>query len=65
MPNTKVVLALGGGGVRMFAHAVVFEFLEKIGVSQYLSEVWGASGGALMAFAYSLGLTPKEMKEIG
>jgi len=65
LPNTKVVLALGGGGVRMFAHAVVFEFLEKIGVSQYLSEVWGASGGALMAFAYSLGLTPDEMKKIG
>jgi len=65
LPNTKVVLALGGGGVRMFAHAVVFEFLEKIGVSRYLSEVWGASGGALMAFAYSLGLTPEEMKEIG
>ena len=29
------------------AHAVVFDFLEKLGVSERISEVWGASGGAI------------------
>jgi len=63
--STKVVLTLGGGGVRMFAHAVVLDFLEKIGAVEYLSEIWGASGGAIIGYCYSRGMTPKQIQEIG
>ncbi len=63
--DTKVVLALGGGGVRMFAHAVVLDFLEKIGAVDYVSEIWGASGGAIIGYCYSRGMTPKQIQEIG
>ncbi|MFO1463491.1 MAG: patatin-like phospholipase family protein [bacterium] len=64
-PDTKVVLALGGGGVRMFAHSAVFDFLATLGVQGRVSEVWGASGGAIMGYLFSLGMSPQEIKEIG
>lgn len=63
-PDTKVVLSLGGGGVRMFAHAVVFDFLDKLGMSERVSEVWGASGGAIMGSLFAMGMSAEEMKGI-
>lgn len=63
-PDTKVVLSLGGGGVRMFAHAAVFDFLDKLGVSERISEVWGSSGGAIMGSLFAMGMGAQEMKDI-
>jgi len=63
--NTKVVVALGGGGVKMFAHATVFQFLENLGVEKNISEIWGASGGAILGFIYSMGFKPEEIREYG
>lgn len=63
-PETKAVLSLGGGGVRMFAHAAVFEFLEKMGVADRITEVWGASGGAIMGSLFAMGMGAEEMKSI-
>ncbi len=60
-PDTKVVLSLGGGGIRMYAHLPVLEFIENLGASQYISEVWGASGGALIGLLYSRGLSPEQI----
>ncbi len=60
--DTRVVVSLGGGGVRMFAHAAVLAFLETLGVQQYISEIWGASGGAIIGMLYSRGQSPAEIK---
>lgn len=64
VPGTKVVLSLGGGGVRMFAHAAVFDFLEKLEVTERISEVWGSSGGAIMGCLFAMGMSAGEMKDI-
>ncbi len=63
-PDTKVVLSLGGGGVRMFAHAAVFDFLDKLGVTERITEVWGSSGGAIMGSLFAMGMGAEEMKGI-
>lgn len=63
--DTKIVVSLGGGGARMFAHPVVFDFLEQLGVASRIDEVWGASGGAIMGSLYACGMSPSEMKEDG
>jgi len=56
--DTKVVLSFGGGGIRMFAHLSVLRFLEKLGAESYISEIWGASGGAIIGLAYARGISP-------
>src|SRR5436190_2471289 len=61
--DTKVVLSLGGGGIRMFAHVSVLKFLETLGVERYISEIWGASGGAIVGLLYSMGNSPEEIFE--
>lgn len=48
----------------MFAHAAVFDFLGKLGVSERISEVWGSSGGAIMGSLFAMGMSPEEMKGI-
>lgn len=64
-PDTKVVLTLGGGGARMFAHSVVFDFLKKLGPKLQIDEVWGASGGAIMGSLFACDMDPQEMKADG
>ncbi|MCE9625324.1 MAG: patatin-like phospholipase family protein [Deltaproteobacteria bacterium] len=59
--DTKVVVSMGGGGVRMFAHISVIRFLEKLGAEPYISEVWGASGGAIVGLFLSMGLRADEI----
>lgn len=61
--DTKVVLSLGSGGVRMFAHLSALRFLEQLGAQNYISEIWGASGGAIIALAYSIGMNPDVFQE--
>lgn len=60
--GTKLVLALGGGGVRMAAHIPVFEFLESMGVMGHISEIWGTSGGAFVGLPFSRGMSSKEIE---
>lgn len=59
--DTKVVVSLGSGGIRMFAHVAALRFLEKLGAGRYISEVWGASGGAIIGLLYSMGLSADQM----
>lgn len=61
--DTKVVLSLGGGGVRMVAHLPVLQFLEDMGVASLVSEVWGASGGAFVGLPYTWGLSPERIEK--
>lgn len=63
--DTKVVLSLGGGGIRMFAHAAVLRLLETLNLQSQVDEIWGASGGAVVGFLYSQGMSPKEIEDFG
>ncbi len=49
----------------MFAHPGVLKFLEKIGAQKYISEIWGASGGAIVGLLYSMGVAPDRIAEEG
>jgi NTE family protein len=56
----KVALALGGGGVRGFAHIGVFKVLEREGID--IDMIVGTSAGALIGGAYASGLSPREIQ---
>ena len=53
-------LALGGGGARGFAHIVVLEALDEIGVRPIA--ISGTSIGALIGAAYASGLSGREIR---
>jgi NTE family protein len=53
-------LALGGGGARGFAHIVVLEALDEIGVRPVA--ISGTSIGALIGAAYASGLSGREIR---
>jgi predicted acylesterase/phospholipase RssA len=62
--DTKVVLSLGGGGIRMYAHIPVISFLEKLGTRDIISEIWGASGGAIIGLYCSMGIPTNDMVKL-
>jgi hypothetical protein len=64
-PNTRFVLSLGGGGLRLFAHAAVLKILELIEGHENINEIWGCSGGSIAALMYSLGVNPDELEADG
>ncbi|MGD0275109.1 MAG: patatin-like phospholipase family protein [Syntrophales bacterium] len=56
----KVGLALGGGGVRGFAHVGVLKALEQNGIP--IDLIVGSSAGALFGGAYACGDSPQMIK---
>jgi hypothetical protein len=64
-PGTRTVLALGSGGLKLFAHAPLLRLLERIGVADHVEELWGSSGGAVVALLYSHGLSPQAIEQAG
>ncbi|MDD5169129.1 MAG: patatin-like phospholipase family protein [Syntrophales bacterium] len=56
----KIGLALGGGGVRGFAHIGVLKVLEREGID--IDLIAGTSAGALIGGAYAGGLSPREIQ---
>jgi predicted acylesterase/phospholipase RssA len=62
-PGNKVVLALGSGGLKLFAHATVLRLLEAIGCADAVEEIWGSSGGAVVGLLYSQGLSPQAIEQ--
>jgi hypothetical protein len=62
-PGTKVVLALGSGGLKLFSHATVLRLLEAIGCADAVEEFWGSSGGAVVGLLYSQGLSPQAIEQ--
>jgi NTE family protein len=55
-------LALGGGGARGFAHVVVIEALDELGVRP--AAIAGTSIGAAIGAAYASGMTGKTMRRV-
>jgi NTE family protein len=57
----KIGLALGGGGVRGFAHILVLEALDDLGIRP--SIIAGTSMGAIIGALYASGMSGKELRE--
>jgi predicted acylesterase/phospholipase RssA len=64
-PETKVVLSLGAGGLRLFAHASIMKFIDTIGARDQIDEIWGCSGGAIAGLVYSMHVPPERMEQVG
>lgn len=64
-PGTRVVLSLGSGGLKLFAHATLLRLLEAIGCTEQLDEVWGSSGGAVAGLLHCMGLSAQAIEQTG
>ncbi len=64
-PDTRVVLSLGSGGLKLFAHATVMRLLETLGCAEHVDEIWGSSAGAVAGLLYSHGLSPQAIEQSG
>ncbi len=64
-PDTKVVMAFSGGGLKVFGHITIVKFLNSLGVYPHLDEIWGTSGGAIAGYWYSCNLVPEEVQAYG
>ncbi len=63
--DTRVVLALGSGGLKLFAHAPALRLFESIGLGNTIEEIWGSSAGALAGLLYSHGFSPHAIEQLG
>lgn len=59
--NSKIGLALSGGGTKGIAHAGVLKFLGEKNIKP--SVISAASAGAIVASLYGIGKTPDEIRE--
>ena len=58
--SARIGLALGAGGARGFAHIVVLELFDELGVRP--AAISGASMGAIVGAAYAAGLGGRELR---
>lgn len=59
-PSGSVALALGAGGARGFAHVVVLEALDELGIKP--CAIAGTSMGAIIGGAYAAGFSGHELR---
>jgi len=64
-PNAHVVLSLGSGGLKLFAHATALRLFESLGIAEHFAEVWGSSAGAMAGLLYAQGLSPHAIEQMG
>lgn len=57
----SLALALGGGGARGFAHALILEALDELGIRPRI--IAGTSIGALMGAVYASGMSGADIRE--
>lgn len=57
----EITLALGGGGVKGFAHVGVIRYLERVGFQ--IRAIAGSSAGGLIGAIYAAGFSPDEIEE--
>ncbi len=60
MGESKIGLALGGGGARGLAHIPMLEVFDELGVKPAI--IAGCSMGALIGAAYACGMSAKDMR---
>jgi len=64
-PEARVVLSLGSGGLKLFAHATALRLFESLGIAEHFAEVWGSSAGAMAGLLYAQGLSPHAIEQMG
>ena len=64
-PGTRVILSLGSGGLKLFAHATAIRLLEMLDCMEQVDEIWGSSAGAVAGLLYSHGLSPQAIEQSG
>ncbi len=64
-PETRFVVSLGGGGLRLFALSSIFKILESLEVQNSIEEIWGCSGGAIFGLLYTMGASPQAIEQEG
>lgn len=62
LADSKIGLALGGGGARGFSHIPVLQTLDDLGVRP--AHISGTSMGAIIGAIYASGTSPRVMREI-
>jgi len=64
-PGTRFVVSMGGGGVpSLSGNAALAILLEELGLREHVEEVWGTSGGAIVAGSWASGTTAPRIREI-
>lgn len=64
-PDTRIVLCIGQGGVRMYCATAVLKIFDLLDVRNNISEIWGCSGGSLIGYPYSMGVAPQWIEQVG
>lgn len=64
-PQSRVVLSLGSGGLKLFAHATAIRLFETLGMAEHFAEIWGSSAGAMAGLLYAQGLSPHAIEQMG
>ena len=57
----KIGIALGGGGVRGFAHITMLEVIDELGIKPHC--ITGTSMGAVVGALYASGQSAMEMRD--
>ncbi|OGQ66901.1 MAG: hypothetical protein A3F89_05370 [Deltaproteobacteria bacterium RIFCSPLOWO2_12_FULL_50_11] len=64
-PQTRFVISLGAGGLRLFAHASLMRILNSLDLKSAIDEIWGCSGGAIAGLFYAMGVDPETIEKEG
>ncbi|MCP5468260.1 MAG: patatin-like phospholipase family protein [Deltaproteobacteria bacterium] len=64
-PDARVILSLGSGGIRLYAHPTIMKFFDILELRAHIDEIWGCSGGAIAGLPYSMGVAPQLIEEEG
>ena len=62
LSDTKIGLALGGGGARGFCHIPILQTLEELDLKP--AQISGTSMGAIIGAIYASGMSPASIREI-
>ena len=64
MKKPKIGIALGGGGVRGFAHIGIIEVIEREFGRDAIQFIVGTSAGAIVGAMYASGMSIEDMRKI-
>ena len=63
-PDARVILSISSGGVRCYGVSPALNLLDKIEVRDCFDEIWGTSGGAIVAQLYGARVPPEKIEEM-
>lgn len=63
-PNARVILSISSGGVKCYGVSPILSLLDQLGVREHFDELWGTSGGAIVAQLYGSGVPPDRIEKL-